>query len=888
MEEQEGNTKKRNLIAWLKEKTIQLWNTVKVWFSEKATNLWTLAMHKNLFWTLLFIGYFCFHSFLERLLINYLVLPFLSSFEVTFFTRILFLIGVIYIIVRTSNAWKEKKQISPSHLYVSLLLILVWIYYRFISDAFSFTSVIFCIAFVDIIALYAISFWVIYLVPFLKKEDKIVQAEQEKTDVQKEQENNKVEEGFILDEPIHENPKEDILKRSPFAESIANKLLQTKLSEGSFAIGIVAPWGYGKTSFVNLIKYHLGDRAIVMDYSPWVYGKGSDLTQAFFAELSKRLSCYNRSLHHQIKAYASMLGKTDSTILQLFSSVYALFHQDESLETVKGTLEKTLQSIPKPIVVVVDDLDRLIGEEIMEVLRLMRNGASFPNLYFIAAYDKNYIVKTISEQNKVIMPDAYLEKIFQVEYTIPQFEKEVLRNVLFESCSKFIVSDNDINNLKEAVYDSSALRFFVLEELRNLRDVKRFSNALHTTYSHLAGEVVLKDLMNITLLKVKYKEVFDVFSKYQLRLFQKNHYGALELYKGSNEEKKEQREKLQLFEPKEQINLQQDWNIYFGDTYTEVQKKDILFLLEKIFFRYSDDEELKGVNTEDGFERYFYDTLLEENFSADEFGKLWSLSFDEIKRKIKSALSSKSLSLQNQLKKFQLKDKDTYMKWVRTILYVGTNSTKNIFETNDLIKILNPPSYFKKEQNTYKMFLQKVLYENGSSKFVCKFLMNLEREIHWPLDLFTKEEAREIRLKMFKGITNLQETSFKELDDYMDLMGAIERTKNFVEMGYLDGAKDIYKRFCEQHIIPMVTSMIIPLHGSGTKRYGISQRAIAIWDSWENFEEFVRGIKTTQVNHNIDSKELDEFIRFMDEKEKEVKTGKNGVEFEFKYLNIGK
>lgn len=881
MEEQEGNTKKRNLIAWLKEKTIQLWNTVKVWFSEKATNLWNLVMRKNLLWTLLFIVYFCFQSFFERLLTDYLVLPFLSSFEVTFFTRILFAVGVIYIIVRTCFALWNKEQISPSHLYIAFLLIFIWGYYRFYSDAFTFTYVIDNIAFVDIIALYAVLLYFTKLVVLMRIEISSIR-------------NKKLNqgEGFVLDEPIHENPEEDILKRSPFAESIANKLLRTKLSERSFAIGIVAPWGYGKTSFVNLIKYHLGDRAIVMDYSPWVYGKGSNLTQAFFMELSKNLSCYNRSLNHQIKAYASLLGKTDSTLLQLLSSAYALFHQDESLETIKGTLEKTLQSIPKPIVVVVDDLDRLIGEEIMEVLRLMRNGASFPNLYFIAAYDKNYIVKTISEQNKVVMPDAYLEKIFQVEYTIPQFEKEVLRNVLFESCCKFMMSESDIKELDEAVYDSSGLKGFVIDELRNLRDVKRFSNALHTTYSHLAGEVVLKDLMNITLLKVKYKEVFDVLAKYQFRLFQNGHNDSIVLYDRPDTGDAAQIG-LRPFIYRNQIDIKQDWNTYFGNIYTEVQKEDILFVLKRIFAKYGNDGNLKAVNTEEGFERYFYDTLLEENFSADDFDNLWNLSFEEIKKKIKSALSTKSLSLQSQLNKFQPSDEDVCMKWVRTILYVGTNSTKNIFGISDFTKILNPPSCFKNAQDTYKTFLLRALYENGPSKFVCESLMHLERDLKWPLDLFTKEETREIRLRMFKKIAELQATSFKEVDDYMDLMGGIERTMfdngSFKErIVYLDGAKDIYKRFSEQHIIPMVTSMIIPLHGSGTKRYGISQRVITIWDSWENFEKFVRGIKTTQVNHNIDSKELDEFIRFMDEKEKEVKAGKDGVEFEFKYLNIGK
>ena len=874
MKEQEENTGKRNLIVWLKEKTIQLWNTVKVWFSEKATNLWNLVMRKNLLWTLLFIVYFCFQSFFERLLTDYLVLPFLSSFEVTSFTRILFAVGVIYIIVRTCFALWNKEQISPSHLYIAFLLIFIWGYYRFYSDAFTFTYVIDNIAFVDIVALYAVllyftrpAVWVITKISSIRNK-KVNQGE-----------------GFVLDEPIlNDNPNIDILKRSPFAKNIANELIKTNLSGSALTIAITAPWGFGKTSFVNLIKHHIGDRAIVMDYSPWVYGKGSNLTQALFAELSKKLSCYNRSLHHQIKTYASMLGKTDSTLLQLLSSVYTLFHQDDSLETAKETLEKTLKSIPKPIVIVVDDLDRLSGDEIMEVLQLMRNGASFSNLCFLAAYDKDYIVKTIAEHNKTAMPTDYLKKIFQVEYTIPQFEKKVLRKVLFESCSKFIVNDSDIKELKEAVYDSSGSQGFVIDELRSLRDVKRFVNALHATYPHLAGEIVLKDLMNITLLKVKYKEAFDVLFKYQSRLFKRGTQGRLILYIRENEQNDPRG--INAYLNLDMIDIREEWNKYFGNIFSEIQKENILHIFNRLFSNNPID--LRSISFIDAYERYFYDVLLEEDYSVDEFGKLWNLSFDEIKRKIKSALSTKSISLQNQLKKFKPTDKDIHLKWVRTILYVGTNSTENIFGISDSTKILNPPSCFKNAQDAYKTFLLRVLYENGPSKFVCESLMHLEREIHWPLDLFNQEETRKIRLNMFKEIAELKETSFKDVDDYMDLMGAIERTKNFVEMGYLDGAKDIYKRFCEQHIIPMVTSMIIPLYGSGTKRYGINQRAIAIWDSWKDFEQFVRRIKTSQVIHNIDSKELDEFIRFMDEKEKEVKAGKDGVEFEFKYLNIGK
>ena len=142
---------------------------------------------------------------------------------------------------------------------------------------------------------------------------------------------------------------------------------------------------------------------------------------------------------------------------------------------------------------------------------------------------------------------------------------------------------------------------------------------------------------------------------------------------------------------------------------------------------------------------------------------------------------------------------------------------------------------------------------------------------------------------MFNKIASLKDTSFMVVDNYMELMRFIVRTASEngllkEERRYIDGAKNIYKSFSEQHIIPMVTSMIIPLHGSGDKRYGISSRVASIWDSWKNFEEFVRGIKTTQVNRNIESKELDEFIRFMDECKN--RGWETGVGFEFEYLNV--
>ena len=833
MKEQGGNCRIRNLIAW---------------FSEKATNLWNLVMHKNLFWTLLFIGYCCFRSFFERLLTDCLVFPFLSSFEVTFFTRILFVVGVIYIIVRTCFALWNEEQISPSHLYIAFLLIFIWGYYRFCSDAFTFTYVIDNIAFVDIVALYAVllyftwsAVWVITKISSIRNE-KANQGE-----------------GFVLDEPIHENPQEDILKRSPFAESIANKLLRTKLSERSFAIGIVAPWGYGKTSFVNLIKYHLGDRAIVMDYSPWVYGKGSNLTQAFFAELSKKLSCYNRSLNHQIKAYASLLGKTDSTMLQLLSSVYALFHREDSLETAKETLEKTLQSIPKPIVVVVDDLDRLIGEEIMEVLQLMRNGASFPNLYFIAAYDKNYMVKTISEQNKVIMSDIYLEKIFQIEYTLPAFEHSRLIEYLNEECDRFI-RDVDKEELRQIIDGRGRMKRFVKEELLSMRDVKRYANSLQNSYEKLAGNVVLCDLMNLEILRLMYKPVYDLLSlRWEQVLMEEEEF--LRLYESSEEREKNisWSQKVPSFEMNVQLKEM---------GYSEVEAKHIIRILNFLFPSSGLSKVYGAINNKDSIARYFYDAIQDYDLPIEVFKGLWNKDYQYIKEEVDNIMARyQTASFVKQLDSFTPDSVAVCKKKIRIMFYVGSSSNLSEGTHKTILSGIISLDRDLSNDAEIKELLWEVIKENGLSNYVSEFLYS---EYHSLEKYFSFEEIRVIETDY------LQEAIRRDLPLNMiyDYMGrAIYKGRDYEKN---DRANTLFKEYADRHVEEFLQTMVrymIPNEGY----YSVSFFAKNVWGEWGKFIDYVKSITPrTPV--------IDEFEEFLEEF---VEHGtQNAIPYKFKHIKI--
>jgi predicted KAP-like P-loop ATPase len=96
---------------------------------------------------------------------------------------------------------------------------------------------------------------------------------------------------FASDQPI-EHMSDDRLGRRPFAEAIAHQVATAPASDG-FAVGLVGPWGSGKTSILNMMRENLGahqDSVIVVNFNPWLFSGTEQLMLAFFRELVAVLS----------------------------------------------------------------------------------------------------------------------------------------------------------------------------------------------------------------------------------------------------------------------------------------------------------------------------------------------------------------------------------------------------------------------------------------------------------------------------------------------------------------------------------------------------------------------------------------------------------------------
>ena len=90
------------------------------------------------------------------------------------------------------------------------------------------------------------------------------------------------------DNPIRKSG-DDALGRAQVARSFAEHVLMLDVSEG-IVVGVLGPWGSGKTSFVNLAREHFDEVGIaVLDFNPWMFSGAEQLVNSFFVELSAQL-----------------------------------------------------------------------------------------------------------------------------------------------------------------------------------------------------------------------------------------------------------------------------------------------------------------------------------------------------------------------------------------------------------------------------------------------------------------------------------------------------------------------------------------------------------------------------------------------------------------------
>ena len=313
-------------------------------------------------------------------------------------------------------------------------------------------------------------------------------------------------EGYIVDHPITAED-EDLLGRSEKAFDLAKKIFHTDTSKAAFTLGLTAPWGAGKTSFMLAMQKHLREnyrkKIILIKFNPWMYRKAPNLTQIFFEELSRALAPYSSALASGFMQYVDyILSKENNTWIQLGARLLPQGFKAKSTSEQYEFLNKEIGKLGKKIIIFIDDVDRLDSEELTELFSLVRNISSFPNMSYILAYDKAYVTNQLQGKFDT-QKNRYIEKIVQAEYPLAKITPKQLEDALMALLEKH---SQGYPHLKEDIQKSGIQ---IEQHLPTLRAIKRIYNVLLSTPQDLRERIAHFDWFVIELIRIQYPLLFD-------------------------------------------------------------------------------------------------------------------------------------------------------------------------------------------------------------------------------------------------------------------------------------------------------------------------------------------------------------------------------------------
>ncbi|CAH1696673.1 hypothetical protein CHELA1G11_50007 [Hyphomicrobiales bacterium] len=378
---------------------------------------------------------------------------------------------------------------------------------------------------------------------------------------------NSLDSAIGADVPIRSSGQ-DRLRRVDFAERIAAILSALSLEEGR-VFAIRGGWGFGKSSLKYLIIEQLKvceKGADWLDFNPWQWGDSDAIARALFSEIANSLGGAHSEgaarRAEKLRAYGAILTGAAGPLakaggqIQLLTSVLtsvsvvtiasaigfsipsvatiaaaiaivagvlpligkglAYLGRDrtaEPLDGIRRSLEASLRELKRPLVIFIDDIDRLEPEQIRVLLRQVKANANLPNLVFVLIFQPSIVEAAL---DPIADGDgaAFLEKVVQTNFDLPAVPVATVHGVFTEQLSELASVHASKENGFQQVRWGNCLIGCIQPYVRNLRDARRLLSSiavhlpLHATEATF--EVNIIDFLVLETIRVFEPDLHDL------------------------------------------------------------------------------------------------------------------------------------------------------------------------------------------------------------------------------------------------------------------------------------------------------------------------------------------------------------------------------------------
>jgi len=298
---------------------------------------------------------------------------------------------------------------------------------------------------------------------------------------------------------------EDLVGRAAVVELLAEHTFSTRTP----IIALHGSLGDGKSSVLNLLRKAVEGKAIVVSFSAWLPGSEATFATDLFRDIANECRKYVHvpQLRKRLLTYARTVSGSVA-FLKGLREVLPVGSQREEVEE----LRQVFSRVPLPILVLLDEIDRMQKEELVVLLKILRGASSIPNVTFVCAFSEEEIKRELSKDGKLSYD--YLEKFFPVSVNLSPPNPEIL-GTLFQDRLKRVFAEQNWFRTEEGASDFAKGLGRIWEDslsrvCTNFRKAGLLLNDILTSARPITAEVNPLDLTAIEATRRFYPEIYHL------------------------------------------------------------------------------------------------------------------------------------------------------------------------------------------------------------------------------------------------------------------------------------------------------------------------------------------------------------------------------------------